>query len=191
MTRRGAADLCASLTGAVVLFVGVTTLLGDADVLAPSSKTTVTKPAVPAATDTKTTKTTEPVAGKGKPKTTTVVDTTTSAAKPEEATTTEQEGERTLAERLLGSGGIVVLQIAALVLAAFIAAAAVQRVIVGQYGFKFGGFELGELADQSAKGIEALNVKVDAVTDDVAGLKDGLSVAYNRILIIEDEIEDS
>src|SRR3954454_15621689 len=122
MSRRGVADICAGVVGAVVLTIGGVTLIGDNDILAPSSKTTGTKQAVdPGSPATKTTTaTTQPAnsGGKTQPRTTTTttVEKTTGPSKPSEITVTEQDGERSFAELVLGSGGIIVLQLAALLL---------------------------------------------------------------------------
>lgn len=211
LSRREAADLLAGLAAAVVLIVGIVTIVGDSDVLAPESKTTTTKEAVAetaGATKTTTT-TTAPTPARGKraaaagSKTTTVERTGPTAAKPPETTTTVEQGERTFTERVLGDGGIVVLQIAAVLFAAFVAAAAVQRVILGQYGFKFGNFELANVADDAAAGIAGLTKKVDALQgdtatalealdkahrDDNANVKEDLALAYKRMALIEDRI---
>lgn len=210
MTRRGAADLLAGLAALAVLVAGLVTVVGDSHVLAPESKTTVTKQAVAAtAGTTKTNKTTvgparaKPGASAGSTTTTTVETTGPGPAKPAETTETVQSGERTFTERILGDGGVVVLQIAAVLLAAFIAGAAMQRVILGQFSFKFGSFELASVADESAAGIASLDAKVDAMhaetaaalktlddarRDDSADLKDDLALAYKRMALIEDKI---
>lgn len=203
MTRRGAADLSAALAALAVLVAGLLTVVGDSDVLAPESKTTVTKNAI--AETAGTTKTTKTKRGTGAGTTTTTVETTGAGpAKPAETTTTVQAGERTFTERILGDGGIIVLQIAAVLLAAFIAGAAVQRVILAEFSFKFGGFELASVADESAAGIASLDAKVDAMRadttvalkalddarrDDSADLKDDLALAYKRMALIEDKVD--
>ena len=77
--------------------------------------------------------------------------------RPSETTTTTTSGERTTLERVLGDGGVVMLQIAAVALAAFLAAAVVQRVLLGKYGgLKIGTLELGEIAEASTAGIDEL-----------------------------------
>jgi hypothetical protein len=207
VTRRGAADLFAAGAAVVVLGVGLVTVVLDSHVLAPESTTTVMKDAVSGtAGTTKTTETTT-TSKRGSSSATTKVVVTTGPApeKPAEKTTTVEAGDRTFSERVLGDGGVVVLQIAAVLLAAFIAAAAVQRVILGEFGFKFGTFELAGVADESAAGIASLNQKVDAMhaettselkslddarRNDSADLKDDLALAYKRMALIEDRLAD-
>lgn len=89
--------------------------------------------------------------------TTTTTTTTTSPGTPARTVTTTVSGGRSFFERVTGDDGGVLLRIGAVLLAALIAGAAIQRVLVGQYGgFKVGTFEIEDLADASGETLKKL-----------------------------------
>ena len=144
MTRR-TADIIA-LTVAVIVAIAALLLMDvGADVDAPSTTTTVTKDAVAESESSTTTTTVTPAAQGGAQGQTTVLE-KTNPARPSETTTTKTMGERSFLERVLGNNGVVVLQLGAVLLAAFAAGAVTQRVLLGEYGFKLGTFELSAIA---------------------------------------------
>jgi hypothetical protein len=58
-------------------------------------------------------------------------------------TTTIEQGSRSFTERALGKSGLALLQFGVIILAAFLAAAFVQRVLIGDYALKIGPLDLG------------------------------------------------
>jgi hypothetical protein len=66
----------------------------------------------------------------------------------------------------------VVLQLAAIVLAAFLAAEIAQQVMLGQYGFKLGSFELSAVADASTAGLDELKHHLAKLREDAASNAD-------------------
>jgi hypothetical protein len=174
------------------------------DLEAPSSTTTVQKNAVEASDSSRTTTTVAP-GGAGEQGRTTTVE-KTNPARPAETTTTEETGERSFLERVLGDNGVVVLQIGAVLLASFAAGAVTQRVLLGEYGFKLGTFELSSIAGASSEALEKLKqqvaaeiervereadedlARIDASRRDVdASLKNDLAEAYRRLAVLEKE----
>lgn len=209
VTRRGAADLTAALVAVAVAGIGIGVIANDSHVLAPRSTTSVTKRAVghTSATHKQTTVVTRT---RGKPTTrmTTSERVPGTPRQPRTTTVTTQTGERTFVERVLGDGGLFVLQIGVVLLAAFLSAAMVQRVIVGQFGgLELGTFKLSEIASASTSGIEALGddlkkLREEAATakdlkaldelrrNDLAALKEDLALAYKRMDLIEKRLPD-
>jgi hypothetical protein len=79
------------------------------------------------------------------------VERTTSPAKPG------------LLDQALASGGLLLLRIGVAAAAAFLAGAATQRILLGEFAFSAGGVELPavqEVADSTARAIELLQTKV-------------------------------
>jgi hypothetical protein len=119
-------------------------------------------------------------------------------ASPKKTTTTVEEGERTFIERILGDGGLQILQWALALVGAFLVGALVQKILLGDYSFKFGSLEIAATAAASAKGLEDLNTslsaKVTAVeTANAEGevkMLENLEIAYRRIELLEEEIQD-
>ncbi|MGN6258008.1 MAG: hypothetical protein ACTHN3_09720 [Solirubrobacterales bacterium] len=71
-----------------------------------------------------------------------------SVGKPAHKTSlTIEHGSRSLWERGLGESGLIALQAALVVLASFLFAGLIQRVLLGEYAVKFGNFELGALQE--------------------------------------------
>ena len=174
MSWRTFTDVVSVLLFCGVLVAGLVFIIGDEDITSPTTTTTAEKHAVdgtPAVTNTTTVKS-KPA---GKPGTTT---TTTQVqgekpGRPAESTVTTTEGERTTFERVLGDGGMIVVQLAAVVLAAFLAAAVAQRVLLGEYGgLKLGALELGAIARASTAGLDELKQAVQKLREDAATAED-------------------
>jgi hypothetical protein len=176
-----------------IIALGGVKLLGDSDVLDPKSTTTVTTGGVDRVPASSTTKT-EVVKQKGTQTktTTTTEERPETPAQPEKTVTTTEEGERSFLERVLGDGGLVVLQLGAVLLAAFLAAALLQRMIVGQYAITIGSLELPAIAADSADALEALNTKIDKLDQDrrdgAANVREHLAVLYKRLDLLEKQI---
>jgi hypothetical protein len=199
---RKAADIIAGVVALIALIAALALLDVGAEVDTPSSTTTVTKEAVPSGASSTTTTTVTP-AREGARGETTVVE-KNAPRRPAETTVTEKSGERSFLERVLGGNGVAVLQIGAALLAAFAAGAVTQRVLLGQYGFKLGGFELSEIAGASTEALEKLKQEVAAEITRVekrateglsrvdrsrrkvdASLKKDLAEAYRRLAVLE------
>jgi hypothetical protein len=65
--------------------------------------------------------------------------------------TTTAEASRSFVERSLASGGLLLLRIGIIALAAFLAGAVVQRTILGVFAMKLGPLEVPELAKRTAE----------------------------------------
>jgi hypothetical protein len=208
LSHRTFADLIAGVIAVAIGVIGTVAILSDEDVAAPTSTTTVSKDAVDAVPGTeKTTKVVEQTGKDPATRTTTTETVGDTPEKPAETTTTTEEGERTFLERALGDDGLVLLQIGVAVLAAFLAGALIQRVLLGEYGFKLGTLELGTIARASTQGIKelgddlkklrqetatsaALKQADDRSRDADASLKDDLALAYKRMDVIERRLDD-
>lgn len=120
------------------------------------------------------------------------------AGQPKKTTSTVEEGERTFLERILGEGGLQILQWALALFGAFLVGALVQKVLLGDYSIKIGSLEIAAAAKASAKGLEELNAKLTAEvaaveTANAEGevkLLENLEIAYRRIELLEKEIRD-
>ncbi len=154
MPNRATANLVAVVTFFAVLVVGAWVVGRDHGVEHPKTTTVVTKSAV-AAGNTSQKSTQVVLDARGRTKTSTKTTTTTATpAGPASTETTSVDGGRSFIERVLGDNGVVFLQFGVVLLAAFIAGAAIQRVLVGQFGgFKVGMFEIAELAGSSAESV--------------------------------------
>jgi hypothetical protein len=179
----------------VVVVVGVGQLVGDSSVLDPKSTSTVTTAKVDAIPGTPKT-TTEVVKQKGaKTKTTTTTEhQANTPEQPQKTVTTTEAGDRTFLERVLGDSGLVVLQIGAVLLAAFLAAAVFQRVILGEFAIKIGSLEVPAVAaGTAADGLEALAAQIAELDqkrrDGDADANDHLALLYKRLDLIEKEID--
>jgi hypothetical protein len=179
MTSRKTANLVALVTFVGVFLVGAFLVARHESIDSPGTTTTVTKAAVSAPPgQTQTTK--EVVTGTDGKKKTTVK--TVSPNAPKSTTTTTVSGGKSFTERVVGDDGLVFLLLGLVLLAAFVAAAATQRVLVGQYAFKFGGLEIGDLADASAESIEQLKAKLTEVQEGAAKDVKKLRAQINRAL---------
>lgn len=185
------------LAVAVLVFVvGVVKVVGDSDTLDPEAKTTVTTDPVAEVPGSRKT-TTEVVEQPGtKTKTTTTTEEQPATpAQPAKTVTTTERGERTFLERVLGDGGLIALQLGAILLAAFLAAALLHRFILGQYAIKIGSLELPAVAaaDATADALEAVGKKIEELEeqrrDGAASVREDLAILYKRLDLIEKQIE--
>lgn len=84
-------------------------------------------------------------------------------------TTTVEEGSRSFFERSLGESGLIGLQAAIVVLAAFLGAALTQRALVGDFSVKVGNLlELAATQDHVDDSATALAAKVSNLEDAVS-----------------------
>ncbi|HUP24990.1 MAG TPA: hypothetical protein VNB06_18875 [Thermoanaerobaculia bacterium] len=81
---------------------------------------------------------------------------TTTTGKKTETTTTVAPADDSLFVTALGNGGLLLVRLGIALLTAFVAAAAVQRAILGRFGVKVGPVEIAELPEIAAQGLEAL-----------------------------------
>lgn len=113
-------------------------------------------------------------------------------ALPRTVARTTKTAQRSAVERLLGDDGIVLPQYGVLLLAAFIAAAAMQRALVGRYGIKLAGLELAEIGESAADGLEELRNKLAASDakhlEADAKLKEQLIVALQHVAYLEGKV---
>jgi hypothetical protein len=179
---------------ALILFLGI---VGNTEnkVGEPEAVTTVTEAAKASSPGPRKTKV--EVVRKGKETTkTTTTEKGSAPAQPAKTTTTVEKGQRTFLERVLGEGGLKVLQWAIAVLAAFLVGAFVQKVLLGDYSIKFGGLEIGKAADVSAKALEDLKTQIKGEvgmlatgsTERDVKLLESLELAYRRIDLNEKEL---
>jgi hypothetical protein len=160
VTDRKTANVVAAIVFVIALLIGAWLFGRNGALERPTTTTVVTKSALPAHTTSQESKRAA-ATGSGRKKTTQTTTTRTKAttpAAPASTETTSVTGSRSFVERLLGEKGVIFLQIGVVLLAAFIAAAAAQRVLVGQFGFKLGVLEVPELADASEKTIKELTL---------------------------------
>ena len=149
----------------VVLGAGVALVVsGGHEVGEPTATTQVTT--TQDATDGTTTTTVTDPDGE---KTVTEVESTSSSSDPQTATDTETTAAPGFLERVLGEDAIV---LAFALLAAVVLAAAVQRVIMGQYGFKVGVLEVNDLVDTSSEAVKKLEKSVDILKEEKAAKAD-------------------
>ena len=194
---------------AAILIVGIVVISHDGGILEPKSTTTVTKEATEA-TPATVKKSVVVTRKRGEPatRTKTLEFLPGTPEQPRSVTTTNEAGERTFVERVLGDVGLVLLQGAVILLAAFLGAAVIQRMIMGEYGgVEIGAFKLGDIAAASTAGIAELGGELkklreeaataedlkkldDARRDDTAAVKDDLALAYKRMDLIEKRLSD-
>lgn len=113
-------------------------------------------------------------------------------------TSTVEEGERTFLERILGDGGLRILQWALALFGAFLVGALIQKVLLGDYSIKLGSLEIAAATKASAKGIEELSARLTAEVKAIEAanvkgevkLVESLEIAYRRIELLEKEIQD-
>jgi len=167
MAGRQTANLCAAVVFFVVLIIGGLVIDRNDVVEHPKTTTVVTKSSVQkSATSQKSTQVVRSAQGRTKTRTTWTTRTAAPAV-PQSTETTTVDGGQSFIERMLGDNGVVFLQIGVVLLAAFIAGAAIQRVLVGQYGgLKAGSFEIAELANLSDETVEKLQAALAALQQD-------------------------
>lgn len=177
---RKSANLIAALVAGVVFCVGIGLWIGIGPPFdGPKTTTTVVEVGRGSGTGKVTTETTQAPGGqgtkaknpekhKGQSKTTTKTVEKPSGYPSGKKTTTTEEGSRSFTERVLGKSGLALLQLGVIILAAFLAAASVQRVLVGDYALKIGPIEIG--AAQESK--EEVSQKLTAdLADTIKALK--------------------
>jgi hypothetical protein len=102
-------------------------------------------------------------------------------------TTTVEEGSRSFVERSLGKSGLIGLQGAIVVLAAFLGAALAQRVLIGDFSVKVGNLlELSatqDHADDSATALAAKVADLEHVVGERSKNQDALAVMTERTMI--------
>jgi hypothetical protein len=86
--------------------------------------------------------------------------------KPTETTTTTKDRDGSFAERALGNSGYLLFRVGIVLVAAFLAGAAVQRAALGEFSLEIGPVkvpELGKAAEASKKTAEASRSGISAV----------------------------
>lgn len=149
MSRRTIADLFAGVLFVVILAVGTALVIADESGSDPGAAVTNVTTSGADAVEGMTTTTTATDA-KGD-ETVTTVESSGTPPTGETVTTTETKGSPSLVERLLGTE---VLALGFALLIAVLLAAVIQRVVMGQYGFKFAGLEVSNLIDESASALD-------------------------------------
>jgi flagellin-like hook-associated protein FlgL len=167
------ANIAALLCALAVLVAGAIMFASIGPAFEAPTKTTTVVEASTGPGVGKRTKTTErntPSPSPASEKTTTTVEAPKGSPSGKKTTTTEAS-QRSFTERILGHSGIVLLQIGVILLAAFLAGAFVQRVLLGDFALKIGGI-LELSAAQSVEGTaEDLTAKVAANTEALAALQ--------------------
>ena len=91
-----------------------------------------------------------------------------------ETTTTTAPADESLTERTLAQSGLLIGRVALAVLAAFLAGAIVQRVVMGAYAVKVWNFEIGDLpavADKAKAGFAKLEKATNELGERTAALE--------------------
>jgi hypothetical protein len=119
-------------------------------------------------------------------------------------TETNEEGERSFVERVLGKTGLIALQVAIVVLAAFLGAALLQRALLGDFSIKVGNLiELGQVKEavndntsiltaevkDTADKTKAQEAVLDGVTKKVAKDEAVLAVVTRDVFQLKDEVK--
>jgi hypothetical protein len=105
------------------------------------------------------------------PRTTEEVVTKEVAGKPTETTTTRKPESSGFVERALGNSGLFLLRVGIVALAAFLAAAVVQRTIMGDYALKVGPLEIPALTEASETALEGVKADLERLNGQVAELE--------------------
>jgi hypothetical protein len=85
-------------------------------------------------------------------------------------TTTTEEAPGSFVERGLASGGLLLLRLAIVAAAVFLAGAVIQRLYLAEFALKLGGFELPALRKTTAKSIRQVGDAITGVQSDLASL---------------------
>lgn len=170
---RKSANLIAALVAGVVFCVGIGLWIGIGPPFdGPKTTTTVVEVGRGSGTGKITTETTQAPRGqgtkakdpekhKGQTKTTTKTIEKPSGYPSGKKTTTTEEGSRSFTERVLGKSGLALLQLGVIILAAFLAAASVQRVLVGDYALKIGPIEISAAQESKEDVWQTLTADLD------------------------------
>jgi hypothetical protein len=89
-----------------------------------------------------------------------------------------------LLEQSLGSGGLLLLRLGIVAIAAFLAAAVTQRILLGQFAFKAAGFELsalGEVTEAADMAIELLQTQARTVAHELAEMAAHVDAQQDQI----------
>jgi hypothetical protein len=183
--RKGIADFAAAITVVGVAILSVIVIVepardhwGDVKNEDPFARRQVTE----VVTSTKLKRKTNP------PGQQTGIDKRFKVASRERKATTKEADESVL-ERSLASGGLLLLRLGVAALAAFIAGAAVQRTIMGNYAFKAGPLEVPELAAASEAAVDELTALLDeqaeATTTIAKSSKDSIEKLEQRLEALE------
>ena len=163
MVSRKVADPIAFTIAIVTLIAGLVLVVGKGPSFDPPTKTTTVVESGSGTGLRKRTTTTEvnkPVEKKkGGHKTTKQVEVPVGAPSSKRTETVENSS-RSFVERALGESGLILLQLAVILLASFMAGAFTQRVLVGEFALKVGGiFELDTMQEEAEETIEGLTAK--------------------------------
>jgi hypothetical protein len=212
MTTRQNATKAAIAAAVLTLIVGGYLIASNAPDLDPPKKTTTVKEVNTGSGLGKKTTATEitrpaqpPPAGETQQageKTTTTVDEPRGNPSDKKTTTTEVS-PKSFTERMLGDGGLVLVQIGILLLAAFLAAAFTQRLLVGDFALKLGFIELSALQEGAEENVKDLTAKVadltktsatkedlKGVAEDLKGIAQAVSSGLTTIQIAIDDLRD-
>jgi hypothetical protein len=162
MLDKSAADKVAVALALLVLFVGAVVVAENGPRFAAPTKTTTVNAQSTGAGPGKRTTTTERTSpgGRGAGKKVTRV-TEQPNGNPSSTTTTTTEVEsRSFIERVLGNGGLILLEAAIVLLAAFLAGAFAQRLLVGDFAVKLGFLELGTVQAKNEQTIKDITTQL-------------------------------
>jgi uncharacterized coiled-coil protein SlyX len=97
-------------------------------------------------------------------------------------TTTVEDSPRSFTERVLGESGLILLQIGIILLAAFLAGAFTQRVLLGDFALKLGGLlELGAVQEKAEQTLVGLTAKVAETADAQAKQQKSLEALADNV----------
>jgi hypothetical protein len=137
-------------------------------------------------------------------KTTVIVEAASGGGVPKKIRRTTEVGPRSFFERVLGDGGIVLLQIGAVLLVAFLTGAFAQRLLMGDFALKLGPLELSTLQEGTERTVLDLTAQVatlseaeakrtrdlESVTKQVADSSNGLIVVGGIVSELREKITE-
>jgi hypothetical protein len=151
--KKDNADKLARGAAILVIVVGAVFLFSRGGDFGQATRTTTVHEQNFGARPAKTTKTTK---GQGKSFEKTRVVERQFGHPPDRTTTTTEEDARSLVERALGNGGLVLLQIGVLLAAGFLAGVFVQRLALAKFAFKVGPVEIPDIQEAASASEEAI-----------------------------------
>lgn len=80
-------------------------------------------------------------------------------------TITEAPGDAALVEQIVGRGGLVLVRLAVVAGAAFLAGALVQRILLASFPIEVAGLKFPEVADASEEGLEEVSSRIDDIRE--------------------------
>lgn len=113
--------------------------------------------------------------------------------KTDTETTTSPEDTAVL-DRALSSGGLLLLRLGVVAIAAFLAGATVQRVIAGDFSGKFGPLELRRVSKAAAASSTTVKELAQGVEDQMAVTRQAVALASQtarRLKALEDRLADA